>query len=436
MAEPAVADQQEPRARPPPADLRNRRRQHIDAVPAAKRPGEADDTVAAVEAQLALQLQLFGHGRRAVGVEIGAVRIHQNLVRIDPAIDQRILDDLRHHRDQRRLTERRLFRPDVQRLVGVALAFEAAEHRHFRAVVFDDVRDAQLVAELRATVVAQADTLVDVRRRQGLERGFQRRVVMGRPADDQRLGTLVAWWIRYDLTDAERVEQREAVAQERDEPLGAARQFFCHVTGVPIAAAGHNRRPEVGAQVDAGSAQGPAGRRRLGRRERHRLRLLNELLDLDSRLRGIGAIVISLEDPPGHLHERPQPPVAADAFAVDRLDSPLARPIEERTVAGPEQPGHQLEVDASRTALVHFEDGAGAPRPRHFGLDVGRFDKGRHVQIDFVPLRQSVEERRIDHSGSMQRVMDVEVAARGHRQSSTPSIQDACHSTAFMTVQS
>ena len=274
------------------------------------------------------------------------------------------------------------------------------------------------MAELRAAVVAQADTLVDVRRRQRLERGFQRRVVMGRPADDERLGALVARWIGDDLTDAERVEQREAVAKERDEPLGSARQLFRHITGVPVAAARHDRRPEVGAQVDAGSAQGPAGRRRLGRRKRHRLRLLNELLDLDSRLRGIGAIVVPLEDAPRHLHQRPQPPVAADAFAVDRLDGPLARPIEERTVAGPEQPGDQLEVDASRAALVHFEDGAGASRPGHFGLDVRRFDEGRHLQIDFVSLRQSVEKRHIDDSGSMQRVMDVEVPARRHRQSS------------------
>jgi hypothetical protein len=45
-------------ARRAAADLRNRGRQHVDAVPAAERAGEADDAVAAVETQLALQLPL------------------------------------------------------------------------------------------------------------------------------------------------------------------------------------------------------------------------------------------------------------------------------------------------------------------------------------------------------------------------------------------
>ena len=42
----AVADHQELRVRRRRADPRNRRRQHVDAVPAAERAGEADDAIA------------------------------------------------------------------------------------------------------------------------------------------------------------------------------------------------------------------------------------------------------------------------------------------------------------------------------------------------------------------------------------------------------
>ena len=143
----AVADQQEPRVRRFLADARDRRGQHVDAVPAAEGAREADHAIGRRETELAAKRRTLLGPRGRVDVRVGAVGIHQDLVAIDAARDQRLADGLRHDADQRRLPERGLFRERERGLVREAAAVEASPHRDLGAVVFDDVRDLVFAAD-------------------------------------------------------------------------------------------------------------------------------------------------------------------------------------------------------------------------------------------------------------------------------------------------
>ena len=67
------------------ADPRDRRREHVDPMPAAEGAGETDDAVALGEAEPGRSVPLLLRIGRRVAVEIGAVGIDQNLPRVDAA---------------------------------------------------------------------------------------------------------------------------------------------------------------------------------------------------------------------------------------------------------------------------------------------------------------------------------------------------------------
>ena len=159
---------------------------------------------------------------------------------------------LRDDGDERRLTERHLLGLEIYVGIERRRLVEALLHRDLGAVVFDDVRNLQLAADERGDVVAEAEAFVDVRGPEHSARRLDDRIVVGRRADDRVLVDDRGRRVHHHLCHAEVVEQLERLRQQADEALGDGRELLRDVAGVAVAAAGGDRRPEVGPKVQAG----------------------------------------------------------------------------------------------------------------------------------------------------------------------------------------
>ena len=145
-------------------DLGNRFAQHVDAVPAAEGSGEADHTIAGLEPEAASDLLALLGTRGSICFQVDAVRVDQNLRRVDAARHQAGADSCRYDADQRRLLEGERLGLEELRFVHVASAFEAAPRRDLGTVVFQDVRHAEFGAQQRSRRVTETKSLVYVRR--------------------------------------------------------------------------------------------------------------------------------------------------------------------------------------------------------------------------------------------------------------------------------
>ena len=417
-----VADQQELRPRSFAAHARDRLAQHIDAVPAAERSGEADHAVVRVESQLAPDRFALARRRRRVRLGIDAVRVHQDPGRVDTARHQVGADFGRHHADERRLFECQRFRLEVLGLVHVPAAFEAAFDRHFRSVVFDDVGHAEFGAEQRAGGVSEAQALVNVGRRPLTKRRPQQIQVVRRGRRDVVLVARVARPRHDDLPHAIVVEQRKPVRHETDKGLRYRGQLLRHITGVAVAAARHDGGPEVGPEVHAAAANrmlrignvlepgkgnrlrrlaslaqrpdtfrvpdhrglyrcrvpwfsrraGGLDRRRCGFVRSNRNQALHPPRD-PSRHLARRHVTQRVADPSGNgraaprrfrhepeeIEDEPVAAIACQAFEGDALDHAFLRPEDPGPAPQPERTRQPVHLPAARTAGPQFDDEPG-----------------------------------------------------------------------------
>jgi hypothetical protein len=175
-----------------------------------------------------------------------------------------------NHGDRRRLAEGEFLGLHEEVLMDVASRTEASPHRQLRAVVFNDIGNAEVPAEPRAGEIAEAHPLIQEGRPQSHESGAKRLVVERVGAEQIALAGILERRPDHLLGQPEFVEQRVMARHEADEAARKPRQFAGDIAGVAVAAARNELGPVIGPEIDADALDRRFRRRRRGRRERRR----------------------------------------------------------------------------------------------------------------------------------------------------------------------
>jgi len=428
-----VADHQELDVRRRGADPRKGGRQHVDSVPAAERPREADDAIGHVESQAAAKRLLLVGLRWRIAVEIGAVRVDQDLPRVYPTPDQIALDVLGDDRDRGGLPKGHLLSLQIDVGVERRRPVEAALHRDFRPVIFDDVRNLQFAAQRRRDVVPKTQTFIDVRGTKHLAGCLHDRMVVIRSADHRILVDDLRWRIDDHLPHAERVEQIVSLREHTHESISHRRQLFRDVAGVTVASARCDARPEVRAKVQPGVKlgrrrrhAGEISKRDRPRVETHPLELCEQIVAADGKHASIDPTEPGSNTPPAlhramdrssdPLQNDDGPPVPLETLQtlrINALDRVLVRPVQPHAKASTQRRLRHVEPGAIGQTRRQADDHARyAGVPPDFADGIASACQHAHVEKDPVTLGRAGEGVTGDDADHIEPGADVQVAGR------------------------